>query len=425
MSCLASNYNAFENDTLHDYEASERINTYTDIIVFKNGVEVYRSNSHGSDDFAIASVTKLITATSTLRILNKNQIDVDSKVGELWGEFPQSLKQITIGQLFSHTSGLNDLPIGFEGMAREEVLNAISKEPLAFEPGESWHYSNAGYYILGLLIEELSGVSWEKFVTSEILRPLGMNDTHFSSDALSGWTIEGHNITRSEPFDIKSSYSAGSIVSTVDDLSIFISALLEGRIIPEDDFSKMTSNHSPNGFIEFGYGVNISKSENSVILGHDGWLPGFTSSVKFDKDGKCVVVILSRLDSVRPGELSNDLIDKCLGVETKKLNMKEHQGLSPHLFLSSYKLVPLPKEVEDILGAELVSQISEMIISKNGKSFEVSFNSEGQEPATLKLDTSGRLINGQLDISIEARENYNYVIFKQSGLAIKYQKKAD
>ncbi len=135
--------------------------------------------------FPIGSISKQFTSMLVMQLVQRGKVKLEDRLSDLLPEFPRDPgERITVGMLLSHTSGL-PFPEGIEkyyyATSKEEFLQEflkqLSSEGLRFEPGKGYGYSNAGYFLLGMLIEKVTGKSYEEVLSSQILRPLKMKAT--------------------------------------------------------------------------------------------------------------------------------------------------------------------------------------------------------------------------------------------------------
>ncbi|MEU9577087.1 serine hydrolase domain-containing protein [Streptomyces chilikensis] len=204
--------------------------------------------------FRAGSVTKTFTAAVVLQLAAEGRTDLDAPARRhLPGLLPREFAGVTVRQLLDHTSGIRpaDSPDSFaEAHARrfdtvdprEQVANAVAKGP-EFAPGERQHYLNINYTVLGLLVEELTGTSYEQAVTDRILRPLGLRHTSFPGNdpRIHGPHHRGYQrVTGADgttrlvdvtEWNLSAGRAAGDIISTTADLERFLRALFRGKVV--------------------------------------------------------------------------------------------------------------------------------------------------------------------------------------------------
>ena len=255
--------------------------------------------------FRIASVTKTFTATVVVQLVGEGKLWLDEPV-ERWlpGVVPNG-GNITVRQLLVHTSGIRDFddPQGLMG-PREVIAGPLSQPPL-FAPGSAWSYSNTNYILLGLIVESVTGSSFAQQLRQRILTPLRLRDTTFERSprdvAIRTPFAHGYDlVSSSRPRDVtpfKGHWASGGVVSTVDDLARFYSALLGGRLLRKDLLGRMlttvpTANapNDPNGpwgpSVRYGLGIRALRMAcGKTAWGHWGGLPGFHTAVLATRNG--------------------------------------------------------------------------------------------------------------------------------------------
>ena len=118
----------------------------------------------------------------------RGELSLDDRIGDYLPNYPAAGQRITIRDLLSHTSGLSDVAVipifeeGGVGYTRERIIDLVASQPLDFEPGTGHSYSNVGFIIAGMVIEEATGTTYGDYVTDEILEPLGLEQTRFCPD---------------------------------------------------------------------------------------------------------------------------------------------------------------------------------------------------------------------------------------------------
>ena len=278
-----------------------RIGEFSGVVVLANdGVPVYQS-AHGLANrersiannlqtaFNLGSINKVFTQIAILQLYAAGKLNPDSTIAKYWPDYPNQdvARRVTIRELMRMTSGIGgDIFRAPSGGQRSDVtrlqdyLPLFVNEPLQFEPGSKRAYSNAGYVVLGLLIERLSGEDYYRYVREHILEPAGMTRTgSFAVDSLPpntaiGYTRGGEDAPASAPLRPNTEElpgrgsSAGGGYSTAQDLLAFLKALREHRI----------ANGLPAG------------------LGVAGGAPGINSTLDGDLPGGYDLVVLSNLD---------------------------------------------------------------------------------------------------------------------------------
>jgi CubicO group peptidase (beta-lactamase class C family) len=260
--------------------------------------------------FRIASITKSFTAAAVLMLEERDSLDVQDRLCEHISDCPVDWEDITIHQLLTHTAGIPEyttLPGAFDQKGTShsvaELIDIFKAEPLNFEPGEAFEYSNSGYVLLGALIEEVSGEDFGEFVTENILLPFALNDTGYDRQGVvlkgraAGYDILGDSFVNAPFVDMSNTYAAGGLYSTVGDLYHWEQALIAGKVISKDSFEMMIAPqvHADPLGADYGYGWVIADSNGHSRVGHEGGLPGFHSFLAYYPDDQASVIVLSNI----------------------------------------------------------------------------------------------------------------------------------
>ena len=277
-----------------------------------------QSNSRATSKtvYEIGSMTKQFTAVALMMLVEEGKIGLEDNLSQYFPEAPESWNRITIRHLLTHTSGIqNHVAVpdymdifktsvsGKESPTRAELLREFYKLPLEFAPGETWAYDNTGYYLLGIIIEKASGKSYWQFLEEKIFEPLDMNSTRNTETrrlvpnraAGYGWTENGwENRPVLAPFV---GFSAGSLLSTVEDLAKWDTALDGEKLLKRSSLEQMwtpagTSDGEPAAF-DYGFGWFIEKYRGRRNILHSGGTPGFSSVMHRFADDRLTIIILT------------------------------------------------------------------------------------------------------------------------------------
>jgi CubicO group peptidase (beta-lactamase class C family) len=265
----------------------------------------------GGTCFALGSVSKVFTSTAILQLRDKGKFKLDDRFSKYFPEFPY--QDITIRHLLSHTSGLPDYGI-FEAAIREQPEKVITNadvipylrswnQPLIFKPGDKWQYSNLNFCLLALLVEKVSGVSFEDFVREKVFVPAGMLNTYFyiggdhrNQQALNydyplyldTVPVNADSIKRVRwrTYNLNGLLGQGNIYSTTTDMLKFDQALYGNKLLkPETLQEAFTANRLNNGKSDISqtmlglgsYGLGwyvLQDTTFGKVVYHTGGVPG-------------------------------------------------------------------------------------------------------------------------------------------------------
>src|SRR5688572_473314 len=230
--------------------------------------------------FRLGSVTKTFTATMTLQLVEEGKLKLTDTLDKFLPQVPNAEK-ITIEQILGHRSGIpnvrrergdSQIKVSTIPMTRDEVLAMIVKATPDFEPGTKRSYSNAGYFVLGLILEKITGKSYAEVLQEKIASKIGLKDTYLATgnidvnknEALTYIHIGGDwkPVTETHPSIL---FSAGAIVSTPADMAKFIQALFEAKLVSRETLDQMKTMRDGAGF-----GMITFKLAGKTFYGHGG-----------------------------------------------------------------------------------------------------------------------------------------------------------
>lgn len=299
--------------------------------------------------FNLASITKMFTAVAVAQLVEQGKLSYTDAVGKILPDYPNKAvaQQVTLHHLLSHTSGL----IGARALAEKspdsptvrtikEMVKPFVNEPLSFPPGQQFDYSNAGFVLLGAIIEKASGQSYYDYVREHIFKPAGMTHTDFYElDAdpqnLATGFEDGPNGTRFDNiFDVGVKGSpAGGAYSTGEDMTKFHMALIHHKLLSQSSLERLWTGvtEEPQRNSEYGYGAQIARYNGARIIWHGGGWKGITNEFEFYPELGCTVVILSNYDD-DPNAIANKLRE---WLTQGTSNEKETPPIPPDLTLTA------------------------------------------------------------------------------------------
>ncbi|MFJ9841499.1 serine hydrolase domain-containing protein [Kitasatospora sp. NPDC101155] len=258
--------------------------------------------------FRIGSTTKTFVAATLLQLVGERRLDLDDRLECLLPGIVPNSTQITVRQLLNHTSGVANYTQDpafefddqgwltarrFKPYSLQDLVDIANKYPPAFPPGQDWRYSNTNYVLIGMIIEKLTGRSWQEEVTRRIIRPLHLTGTSMPghSPFIPGSHAHGYLKTDTGPVDItlldpSMAGPAGSGISTTADLTTFIGALLGGRLLRPTELAAMQQTGTSGGGVGYGLGLQRLDTPCGTYWGHAGGIPGYNTLMLGSADGK-------------------------------------------------------------------------------------------------------------------------------------------
>ena len=291
-------------------------------VVWSRGFGVVDSTTHGtatpSTVFRVGSVSKLFTDIAIMQLVEQGRVELDAPVTRYLPDFhPQNPweQPITLRQLMSHQAGLvREPPVGsyFDSTSPplSTTIASLNRTRLVYPPGKHTKYSNAAIATVGYVLERVTGTPFSKSLAKAVLEPLGMTASGFEpTPALTRelapaemWTLDGRAF-KAPTFQLGIA-PAGSMYTTVTDLSRFISALFaggrgqNGQLLKAETITQMWTPQLARGDERSGYGIGfgISTLDGHRRVGHDGAIYGFATTLQMLPDEKLGVVVVTTRD---------------------------------------------------------------------------------------------------------------------------------
>jgi CubicO group peptidase (beta-lactamase class C family) len=294
--------------------------------------------------FRIGSLTKQFTSMLVLQLVEKKKIGLEGKLSDYLPYYRKDTgEKVTIHHLLTHTSGIpsyTGLPHFFDEISRnpypvEEFVKTYCSGELEFEPGSKYVYNNSGYFLLGAIIEEVTGLSYEDVLKANILDPVGMTNTGYDHhDTLilnraAGYEKQAGEYVNAPYLDMSLPYAAGSLYSTVEDLYLWDQALYTDKLLSKEMKALLFKPHVPAGGAHYAYGWIVTqksfpKSKEKVArIAHGGGINGFNTLIDRLVEDKHLVVLFNNTGGTALGAMSegiiNILYDKPYGLPKRSI----------------------------------------------------------------------------------------------------------
>ncbi|MEA2558930.1 MAG: hypothetical protein QOH06_434 [Acidobacteriota bacterium] len=300
--------------------------------------------------FEIGSVTKQFTAAAILLLAERGLLSVDDDVTRHLPDYPTHGQKITIDHLLTHTSGIPSytglpewMPRVREDLKVEQLVAMFKDKPLEFAPGERWAYNNSAYILLGAIIEKVSGKTYEDFIEQEIFKPLGMTHSSYGHNTevvpgrVDGYDKMEEGYRRSQYLSMTQPYSAGSLLSTVDDLARWSDGLWGGKVLKPESLKRMLTpaQLSSGRSTRYAYGLGIGDYAGRTIVEHGGGIFGFVCDTLRVPDEGIFVAILSNnpAKEPQPEALAFRIAAKALGqpLESRQVVKMDPKALDEYV----------------------------------------------------------------------------------------------
>jgi len=298
-------------------------------VLFERGFGVTDLRSLGKIDsrtnFRLASVTKQFTAMSIMLLVHDGRLHYEDRLTDVFPDFPEYGRAITIRHLLNHTSGLLDyedlmpqtdpnLPVEQIQIQDAGVLDLLKQQRTTkFKPGSKWDYSNSGYVVLGLIVRKVSGKSFPDFLHDRIFTPLGMLDTlayvrgkNEIPNRAYGHSSEQGAWKQTDQSPTSATLGDGGVYSSLEDLAKWDRALRRHQLLSEREMkAALTPVEVPEGKVTepdgspaaYGFGWFLNSYKGRKRMWHYGETMGFRTTIqRFDKDKLTIVILCNRAD---------------------------------------------------------------------------------------------------------------------------------
>jgi len=280
------------------------------ISIFEDGKEVYnyslgyesvegKKKTSENTHYRIGSISKTFTATIVMKLVEENQLSLDTKLSEYYPQIDNS-DDITIRQLLKHRSGIFNFT-NTEGyidwmenpISKSDLVEKIASYPSSFDPDSKADYSNSNYVLLSFILEDILSKPFADILREEITEVCNLEDTYYggtigsNSNEAESYTFTGE-WTKATETDMSVPLGAGAIVSTGSDLNKFLYCLFNEKIVSDETLSMMME-------IQDGFGIGLFTApyNDKIAYGHTGGIDGFQSNAFYFPEGKISITYLS------------------------------------------------------------------------------------------------------------------------------------
>ncbi|HEX6050344.1 MAG TPA: serine hydrolase domain-containing protein, partial [Gemmatimonadaceae bacterium] len=282
--------------------------------------------------YRIGSVTKQFTSAAIMRLMEQGKLSLDDTLQKFFPDFPAQGNRVTVRHLLNHTSGIKSYTsLGPKwarviriDLAPDSLVALFANEPFDFKPGDSYRYNNSGYFLLGMIIEKLSGKPYAQYLKDEFFTPLGLESTMYCDQAplikhrAQGYaTRPGGVFINAEPLSMTQPYSAGALCSTVTDLVAWTQALSSGKVVSPASYKLMTTPGTLNDGkpITYGFGLGTGTLGGHRQVSHNGGINGFISELHHYPDDSVITVVLTNTGAPTAVTLERLIARRTLGVK--------------------------------------------------------------------------------------------------------------
>jgi len=272
--------------------------------------------------FWIASIGKQFTAVAILQLMEQGKLSLQDEITKFIPDYPTQGNKITIEHLLTHTSGIHN----YSGMddpektfafdcTPTEVIDFFKNLPMRFTPGTKWEYSNSGYFLLGYIIEIITGKTYEEYLEENFFKPLGMTNSLFAStkkiikNRVGAYSLGETGFENSRSLNMTHIYSAGAIQSTVEDLFKWHQAVHAYTVLKKETLDKAFTRYTltDGKKTDYGYGWRLGYVFENASIWHGGNIEGFGTTEIYLPNEDVFVAVFSNCDCNYPKEIASRL----------------------------------------------------------------------------------------------------------------------
>ena len=346
--------------------------------------------------FRIGSITKQYTAVSILQLIDQGKINLTDSIQQYDPDFPHKQYPITIENLLSQTSGIiNYAEIKSPAANNAEKnytprqgVNYFKDEPLQFKPGSRFSYSNSNYYLLGYILEKITGQTYEEYLKQHLFFPAALNHTYYIHPekiiplTASGYSsFDGKNWEDAELQNVTILYSAGGLMANAEDLFKWHQSLIEGKLLNKSLLYKASSPFklSDGSRSEYGYGWFIKDVDGSTTIEHSGSTDGYqTDEIYLPENDIYITALFNGFKTsmnweVATNDIARIVLGKTLGnkFQLSDDSLKQYVGI--YTFNKQHVLAITWQDhnlyVEDLNPADRLPKV--MLYSKSKNEFYI------------------------------------------------------
>lgn len=358
-------------------------------VIYKAGFgysnELSKEQNNPQTIFELASCSKQFTGVGIALLHREKKLDYTDDITVYLPELT-GFKGVTVYDLLHHTSGIPEFLVGFrEDWKNERIATpqdvvhyyADRKDTLEFQPGSKHDYTNTNYVLLAVIIERVSGKTWENYLAEKIFRPLKMDRTFSYSRRVAPRKLKNYafgyvwipdsfekapeddpRIGEMGVYYMDGVYGAAKVQSTVEDLYKWMDAIKTNKLLTREEFDEVmaVSKTSANKDVNYGFGFEVRKRTDRISYGHTGSWDGYITLMHYDSGSDLTVLVLNNFkNGVCPYVNIHEIVANkpCSPEYTKKIALKEEEIKS---FAGTYT------DPEDVTQKHLVTYLDGHLI---------------------------------------------------------------
>jgi len=281
--------------------------------------------------YEIGSVTKQFTAAAILQLMEQGKLSLDDELAKYVPAFARAAQPVTLRQLLNHTSGIYEytkLPFAFHPEvppppSYDSLAAILAAMPVDFAPGTRMVYDNSGFYLLGMVVDKVSGEPYWQYIARHVFEPAGMTHSRYCDNETvvknraHGYRLAGSSgLTLAPYLDMRWPYSAGALCSTAGDLVAWHRALHGGRILGPAGYKALlaTGTLADGTPLRYANGLGFDSAFGHRRIWHGGTIPGFRTQLEYYPDeAVTIAVLVNTLGPVAPQAVARSIGEVLFG----------------------------------------------------------------------------------------------------------------
>jgi CubicO group peptidase (beta-lactamase class C family) len=279
--------------------------------------------------FRIGSITKQFTAAAVMQLVEQNTVSLDDSIGKHLPHLPGTWRGATVRQLLNHTSGIPSYTSAGarwtsrmrDDLAHDSLLAIVAGDTLDFAMGSQWRYNNTGYYLLGMLIERVTGRSYADDIRERFAKPLGLTSTLYcGTQPIIKRRAQGYQVgpdkklVNAAPLSMHQPFSAGALCSTVRDLVAWQRALAAGRVVKPASYTAMITAEGAAAARRYGFGLMADTLAGRTSVEHGGGINGFNSMLMYFPSDTLSIAVLGNTVGLWVNRVANNIARAAFGM---------------------------------------------------------------------------------------------------------------
>jgi len=280
--------------------------------------------------YRIGSVTKQFTSVAVMQLVEEGKVSLDDDVTKYIPGYPTHGRRVLVRHLMNHTSGIPSYTdVGPEfgrkmrlDLPHDSLLAIVRDDSLQFDPGSHFYYNNTGYYMLGMIIERVTGKSYGEYLREKLFVPHGLTSTIYCGESpiikrrARGYGRGAGGLVNADYISMNLPFAAGSLCSTVGDLASWTRLLHDGKLVNATSFAAMTRpvKLTSGRPMSYGFGLTIDTVGSHRRIAHGGGINGFISQLAYYPNDTLTIAVLANTAPAPSDQIAENIARAAFGM---------------------------------------------------------------------------------------------------------------